>query len=422
MTSVRALTADEMRRLRLARMAAVEAMPYFGRALFALVPVAAPGLGTFAVDQHARLYIDPAMLGEQWSIPHAGAVLIHEAGHVLRDHANRADAVDVSVDREVWNWAGDAEINDDLIAAGLSLPGRPVTPAGLGCDDGLSAETYYRHLVPPGSPRRTADEADDGEAGGGCGSGSGDSVPAWELPADADLGSGRGLDSAAVDLVRTAVARAVQEAVRRDGAGRGTVPAGIAVWADAQLRPAKVRWETLLRAAVRSCVAEQAGQVHHSYRRANRRAPAGLLLPSLRAPKITVDLIIDTSASMGDDDVAAALAQTRAVLRQASVSSVRVTCCDAAATRPRRVASIRDVKIVGRGGTDLRVGIDAALAARPPADVCVCLTDGGTPWPARRLPVPLVIALIGEHAVDTAPSWAKTVRVDPAGRGERGAA
>lgn len=51
MSEMRALTADEWRRLRLARMAAVEAMPYYARALFALSPVAAPGLGTFAVDR-----------------------------------------------------------------------------------------------------------------------------------------------------------------------------------------------------------------------------------------------------------------------------------------------------------------------------------------------------------------------------------
>ena len=101
--TLRALTGDEWRRLRLARMAAVEAMPYFGRALFALVPVAAPGLGTCAVDRHFRLYVDPAMLGEKWSIPQAGAVLVHETGHVLRDHGARADVVDMPVARMMWN-------------------------------------------------------------------------------------------------------------------------------------------------------------------------------------------------------------------------------------------------------------------------------------------------------------------------------
>ena len=86
-------------------MAAVEAMPYYARALFALSPVAAPGLKTFAVDRFWRLYVDPAMLGtdEGWSIPLAGAVLLHEVGHVLRDHGGRADTVDSPVDRTMWN-------------------------------------------------------------------------------------------------------------------------------------------------------------------------------------------------------------------------------------------------------------------------------------------------------------------------------
>ena len=44
----------------------------------------------------------------------------------------------------------------------------------------------------------------------------------------------------------------------------------------------------------------------------------------------------------------------------------------------------------------------------------VAFTDGGTPWPDRRLPVPLIVALIGKHATDTTPAWAKTVRVTPA--------
>lgn len=413
MSEIRALTADEWRRLRLARMAAAEAMPYYARALFALVPVAAPGLGTFAVDKFWRLYVDPAMLGtdEGWSIVQAGAVLLHEVGHVLRDHGERGDVVDSPVDRTMWNVAADAEINDDLIAAGLGLPDGVVTPAAIGCEDGHAAEVYYRHLVPPGTP------PSDPQAGGddedcGCGSGAGDAPVPGELPATADLGSGTGLSDAAADLVKIAVARAVQEEWQNGGAGRGTMPAGIARWAARQLAPAVVPWAKVLRAAVRRAVEDQAGQVHHSWRRPNRRAPSGLLLPRMRAPKIAVDLIIDTSGSMGDADLAAALSETRGVLRQAGVT-VRVLCCDAAATVPRVVRSISDVALTGGGGTDLRVGIDAALASRPRANVLVVFTDGGTPWHDRRLPVPMIVTLIGKHAIDTTPEWAKTVRVPP---------
>lgn len=424
MIEVRALTADEWRRLRLARMAAVEMMPYFARALFALVPVAAVGLGTFAVDKHMRLYLDPNMLGtnDGWDIKTAGGVLLHEVGHVLRNHAERADVMDAPVDRECWNIAADAEINDDLLAAGLGLPEGVVTPGAIGCEDGHAAEVYYRHLVPPGAPRapQTGPGDDGGSEGFGCGSGAGDRPVPGELPQAVDLGSGTGLSGASADLVRVAVARAVQAEMRTyGGAGRGTMPAGIVRWAEHQLAPAVVPWPKVLRAAVRRAVEDQAGQVYHSWRRPNRRAPSGLMLPTLRAPKINVDLIIDTSGSMGDRDLAAALSETRAVLRR-TTSRVRVLCCDAASSTPREVRSINDVTLTGGGGTDMRVGIDAALAARPAADVIVVFTDGGTPWHAQRLGVPLIVALIGEHAVDSAPAWAKTVRVTPAS--ERSAA
>lgn len=416
--AVRALTADEWRRLRLARMAAVEAMPYFARALFALSPVAAPGLKTLAVDRHWRLYVDFGMVGtdEGWTIQQVSSVLLHEVGHVLRDHAARADAVDSSVDHMLWNVAADAEINDDLIAAGVGLPDGAVTPTGIGCEDGHAAEVYYRHLVPPGTPPNDPPDPGDGDGDGyGCGSGAGDVAVPGELPASADVGSGEGLSVAAADLVKVAVARAVQDEWNSSsgGAGRGTMPAGIARWAARQLAPAVVPWPKLLRAAVRRAVEDQQGQVHHSWQRPNRRAPKGLLLPRMRAPKITVDLIIDTSGSMGADDLAAALSETRAVLRRTG-ATVRVLCCDASATVARVVRSIDDVELTGGGGTDLRVGIDAALAARPASNCVVALTDGGTPWPERRLPVPLIVALIGQHASDSAPAWAKTVRVTPA--------
>ncbi|WP_083420556.1 DUF2201 family putative metallopeptidase [Mycolicibacterium llatzerense] len=402
---VRALTADEWRRLRLARMAAVEAMPYFAKAVFAMVPVSAPGLGTAAVDESWRLYIDFDVFAADdggWTMAESAGVICHEANHLIRSHAQRAKVLDAPFNHYCWNLSGDAEINDDLLAAGVGLPDGAITPSALGCDDGHAAEIYYRHLVPPGSCGLS-----DGDMGVGCGSGAGDTPVPGELPASVDLGNGVGLSREAADMVRTAVAQAVQE---MGGAGRGTMPAGLQRWARGQLAPAVVPWQRVLRAAVRRGIEDQAGHVHHSWRRPNRRSPAGLIMPTLRAPKLTVDLIIDTSASMGQADLEAAMAETRAVLRQAGVK-VRITCCDAGATTPRLVRSVGDVVLSGGGGTDLRVGVDAALAAKPRGDVLVLATDGGTPWHTAQLPVPMIVALIGAHAVDSAPRWAKTVRV-----------
>ena len=95
MSGVRVLAPDELRAFRLARLVSAEQMPYFMRALFAAQPVAAPGLGTFAVDAQWRLYLDPALLvgAGAWPVPVAGAVLLHEVGHLLRAHGVRGQSL-----------------------------------------------------------------------------------------------------------------------------------------------------------------------------------------------------------------------------------------------------------------------------------------------------------------------------------------
>lgn len=57
-----------------------------------------------------------------WSAQVVGAVLLHEVGHLLRSHAERADALPQPHSHMAWEFAGDAEINDDLLAAGAPLP------------------------------------------------------------------------------------------------------------------------------------------------------------------------------------------------------------------------------------------------------------------------------------------------------------
>lgn len=86
------------------------------------MPVAAPGYGTWAVDKYWRLYIDPALLvgDDAWSVLDASGVLLHELGHLLRVHADRATALPQPFSHPLWNLAADAEINDDLLDAGTS--------------------------------------------------------------------------------------------------------------------------------------------------------------------------------------------------------------------------------------------------------------------------------------------------------------
>lgn len=407
--TARALTADEQEAFRIVRLLAAERQPYFARALFAAAPVAAPDLGTFAVDRWWRLYLDPAMFTE-WTTDECAAVLIHEVGHLLREHGERVDALPRPHHPLAWNLAADAEINDDLIAAGIPLPEGVVTPAALGQSPNDLAETYYAAILPP--PGSSA-LPDDG--GPGCGSGAGTPPAPCEMPEGTDLTEGDAppLDAAAADLVRRRVADDVREHI--ESKGRGTIPAATARWANDVLTPPTIPWQRLLRAAVRRAVADRAGRVNYTYSRPSRRRLPRIIKPAMRAPTVNVSIVVDTSGSMSPADLTAAMSEINGVLSANGIDRhhLRLLSCDAAATTARPLRSIHDVTLTGGGGTDMRVGITAASATRPAPDVIIVLTDGGTPWPDTPTRASLICAIIGPHHTGT-PDWATTVHIEPA--------
>jgi predicted metal-dependent peptidase len=135
----------------------------------------------------------------------------------------------------------------------------------------------------------------------------------------------------------------------------------------------------------------------------------------MRRPLLSVSVVVDTSGSMEDAQLRAALSEIKGVIKAAGIGSQRllVLACDAAVGAARRVRRVEDVQLVGGGGgTDLRVGIATADTSRPRPDVVVVLTDGYTPWPECPTRARLVVAIIGEpSAARTVPDWATTVVV-----------
>jgi predicted metal-dependent peptidase len=394
-TTIRPLTDDERRALAAARLVAVESAPYLAHALFSVRPLAAPGLATFAVDRHWRLYVDPATLDE-WGPQVAGAVLVHEASHLIRDHAGRADGLPGPVDHDRWNLATDAAINDDLLRAGLPLPSWVVTPASLGLPDAGVEEAYYGAL--PAQPPQTEP---------GCGSGAGDPRQPWE-PAG-DNPQTPGLDDGQVTITRRKVAQDVRDAVAH---GRGTVPAGIERWATDELTAPTVPWRKVLAGMVRRAAALTTGRLTYTYTRPGRRPLPGIVTPAMRAPRVTAAAVVDTSGSMTPDDLAAALREINGVIKAVG-GSVSVIACDARAAQARQVRHARDVRLVGGGGTDMTIGIAAAERLTPAPDVIVVLTDGDTPWPSHPTRARLIAVLTREHGLPRVPTWARGILAAP---------
>lgn len=421
-----------------ARLWAAARAPYLARALFALQPVlveahldedtgepvADPAFRAFPTDTRWRVHLDP---GTALATPVAeiGWWMLHHIGHLVRHHAARAPAPPegptppAAGGREAarpWNRAADAEVNDDLESMGLTTPAGVVSPRGLGLPPGRLAEEYLSLIeVLDAAHRRGGRPLADPIDCGGAVDGIDDAPPGAGGPAP-------GLDDTERDLLELAVAREIETRSIR----RATVPGGWRRWADRRLHPA-VDWRAELGALLRRGVRRAAGRVDFTYARPSRRtAGDGIVMPAMVGPDPDVALVVDTSGSITPAILTGFLTEITEILTRAAGPRrrLRVICCDRRAHGVQTVRRAEDIELVGGGGTDQREGMSAALALHPRPDLILVLTDGQTPWPDRRPPVPVVIGLVepgpGLRAEAPPPAWARTIPL-PAGPPSAGA-
>lgn len=390
--------------LQIARILLLKGRPYLGSAAWALAPVERPGIGTLGVDAHWRLYYDPAVFGK-WPPDQLAGVLYHEINHLLRVHMRRAEAIG-AVDTEalagvaaVWNTAADAEINDDLEAEKVALPGGYVTPAAIGMPERLLAEEYYIDLMK--RAQRVPMVALCGPDG--CGSCADGRPRAYELPVGSK--EAHGLTQAQAALVVRKVAADVLEHAKT----RGTVPDGMRRWAEGLLTP-KVPWRRVLAGEIRRSLAVASGMVDYSFRRQQRRNEGPFILPGMVAPIPRVAAVVDTSGSMGAAELRMALAEVKGIIAATGArGALTVLDVDAEVHGVQRVTGAKQVQLRGGGGTDMRLGIARACALKPRPSVVVVLTDGETPWPKEPAIVRCIV--VTPEGAPKPPEWMKHVEV-----------
>src|SRR4030095_9782439 len=248
------------RALQAARVRAAHQRSYFAPALFSVIPVATDLIDSMAVDAQWRLYYNDAWVARH-TVEENATLLIHEVGHLLRDHEARKKDAGIT-DHRRWNTAGDCEINDDLHAEGLPLPGDPPMPVKYGLQSGDTAEFYYRQLPTP--PRANGEGGQSGQPWQDCGSGAHGERRFWELPADDGADKGvPGVDRIKAELVRGEVGGRIENMSPYDG----DVPGGWRRWAHATLAP-KVDYLATIRHAVRRALRDSTlGRYDRTYRR-----------------------------------------------------------------------------------------------------------------------------------------------------------
>lgn len=381
--------------LRAARLWITLNRPYYSRALFACPVVPTDELPTMAIDERWRIYVNSEFV-ESRTVEQTAAVLIHELNHGLRSHADRARNLDVGPGVvDVWNYAADCEINDDLAEDGLDVESG-VLPETFDLEEHGTAEQYYRELV-----RNAVVVEVSLQCGSGCSGHSADGEIGPAEPGSAD--------SVERELLRRIVAAAVVEHERAQGCG--SVPDGLRRWADDTLTP-RVDWCRVLASAVRRGVHLRAGAADYSWQRPSRRDLPGVpvIRPGMTRPVPDITVVVDTSGSMGDQDLARALSEIRSILtRVVPGDAVRVYSTDADVAAAERVFNARQINLTGGGGTDMRVGIAAAAESKPA--VVVVITDGFTPWPDAPPPgvAVTVAALTNDWALDRVPPWIQAI-------------
>jgi predicted metal-dependent peptidase len=375
--------------------------PYLSSALSTMPTVVTTEVATISADDRWRIYVNPEWVGTV-EIPELGGHLAHLVWHMLRDHAGRARSMDVgSRESETWATAADLTVSQTLVVTGGHLPGLP-TPAGCDVPPDLSVEQYYAMLG-------RLDTSASPEAGSlaPCGSAADGLRRAYEATA-----STSGIDGQHGDELRKQIAIAFTSHMQ----ARGTDPGEWRRWV-AQILEPKIPWQQVLAASVRRAVAWTHGNTVPTYRRISRRQAASprAILPGGQRPVPAVAIVVDTSGSVDDGLLAQALGEIDGVLRAlgTAVGGVHVLTCDAAVHAAERVASARQVSLVGGGGTDLRHGLATALTLRPSPEIVIVLTDGYTPWPTTAPPRCRVIAVIVTRgATPPTPAWATPVHCE----------
>lgn len=307
-------------------------------------------------------------------------VCAHETYHTALLHSYRVG----DRDRKIWNVAGDAVINPELIRAGLTMPvwdaklfavfPEAVGKAKVGENMGVLYKWVTEELSTEDVYKKLMEDAESQGKSGGWGD-SGDLEAA-----DGGDSEGEGESEAEVKVMITQAARTAFASGDKSAMVQR-------VLGNAQQSNTDWKDET------RSMLMEQARN-DYSYRRFNRRfIGQGVYLPSLYSEELgALGIGIDTSGSMTDDQLAAIQVNVNNIIEDCAPSKTIVVYCDSSINRvdvfPKGTAV--QLKMCGGGGTDMRKITKYFDDSGERLAGVIVFTDMDTPFPTEEPPYTLL--------------------------------
>ena len=399
--------AETNKLLRLKRYELIGCLPYLARILFMLKFQASEQVESLATSKQCVVLYNPSYV-EKCTDAELGGVLLHECLHILcqhwarvgdRDHELFNVSGDISINQIVENYSG--SIND------IKLPANVITFRSFKphLPENLTAEEYYDLLQNMSKQQQQQGKNGKPQVGSGnCGScagkkggeGKGDSQ-------DESEGGNGNSDRYTEDELNAAsysTAMAISEACKT----AGNIPLGLQRWMEMQIKPPKVKWSNILRTLIHRSLAVAAGKTDYTYTKPSRRqavygyGPRAPILPSLRGTKRSGVVAVDTSGSMGKEELTAAVNETKGII-DAIGGQVDFYTCDTQIHSAKKVSNVGEIlaNMKGGGGTELSPIFDRVKQDKLKPSFIVVITDGCCSVPQNQPSnIPVFYVIVGK--------------------------
>jgi predicted metal-dependent peptidase len=248
-------------------------------------------------------------------------------------------------------------------------------------------------------------DSGEGEGEGGEGEGQGQGQNGSEQPpsnvqqpgeggdADSNVGALDDADGSLEEVWRGLLTQAAMVAKQR-----GTLPGQLERLVEAATQP-RVPWQRIIEMYINDVVRDD----YDMLRQDRRFLQQGIYLPELQSNACQVAVAVDTSGSIGAEELKTFLGEITGMLRCRGVSRMRLLACDAEVTLDETILPTDPLpeNFPGGGGTDFRPvfkAIEDNPEGLPPA-LIVYLTDGFGTFPERDIGIPTIWMIATQSGV-----------------------
>jgi len=373
--------------------------PFLGALALRLPMVVADPKWCQTTSTDARsFYYNPSYI-DALSLEQTQFVLANQALHCALSHFARRQ----HRNKFRWDIACDHAINPLLVKDGLTPP--PGTLV-LECYEGMTAEEIYPFIDENDSDEPSESPKQDGDGSGDSKDESRDSgANDSERKESNGAAEPRPLSASEMESLsaqwQQRLAGAAQQAKQA-----GKLGGALGRMVGEMMQP-KLPWRLLLARYM-----SQFARDDYSYMRPSRRE-GEMILPSLRSAQTDIQVVIDTSGSISEQEIEEFISEVNAIKGQLRARILLHACDTALAEAGPWTFEPWDEfkmpeKIQGGGGTDFRPIFDWITRQGREPDLLLYFTDAMGDFPAHEPPFPVFWLVKGKEAVP----WGQRIQLN----------